>query len=148
MPDPDYMTWARFSQLICESELLNDDTIFLLACCRGGLFSVATTLMAVCYKINYVCGPSWELTPPDLATGFVVFLYSLVLKRAEPHYAAKKATDATDYTFNCYDRQEAESHPSYQIQRIELYKEIGWMDQDGNWVESDPVITENAEWIR
>src|SRR5690606_8094413 len=40
--DKSSMSWARFGQLLCESEVLHDDTIILLACCRGGLFNVAT----------------------------------------------------------------------------------------------------------
>src|SRR5690606_36012103 len=53
------MTWGRFGQLVCESGILNDNTVFLLACCRGGLFKVATDMFAVCNKINFVCGAKW-----------------------------------------------------------------------------------------
>jgi hypothetical protein len=142
--DKSDMTWGRFAQIMCESGVLNDETVFLLACCRGGLFKVATDMFAVCNKINFVCGAKWTLRPADLATGFVVFLYNLSFKSAEPSYAAQKATAATDYTFTCHDRSEIESHPQYENRRWELYKEIGWADDEGVWVEEDVTIKENA----
>jgi hypothetical protein len=138
------MTWARFGQLVCESGILNDNTVFLLACCRGGLFKVSTDLFAVCNKINFVCGAKWTLRPADLATGFVVFLYNICFKKAEPFYASQKATLATDYSFVCHDRAEIESHPQFEHRRIELYKEIGWVDDAGVWIETDETIKENA----
>lgn len=142
--DKSDMTWGRFAQIVCESGVLNDETVFLLACCRGGLFKVATDMFAVCNKIHYVCGAKWTLKPADLATGFVVFLYNLSFRAAEPSYAAQKATAATDYTFACHDRSEIESHPQYENRRWELYKEIGWADNEGVWVEDDATIKENA----
>lgn len=142
--DKSEMTWGRFGQIVCESGILNDDTVFLLACCRGGLFKVATDMFAVCNKINFICGAKWTLRSADLATGFVVFLYNLGYKKAEPSYAAQKATLATDYSFVCHDRSEIESHPQYENRRWDLYKEIGWVDQDGVWVETDETIKENA----
>jgi hypothetical protein len=134
------MTWARFGQLVCESGILIDNTVFLLACCRGGLFKVATDMFAVCNKINFVCGAKWTLSPADLATGFVVFLYHICFKEAEPFYASQKATLATDYSFACHDRAEIESHPQFENRRIVLYKEIGWMDSAGVWIETDETI--------
>jgi hypothetical protein len=138
------MTWAKFGQVVCESGILNDNTVFLLACCRGGLFKVATDMLAVCNSINYVCGATWELIASDIATGFIVFLYNLVLKRAEPAYAAKKASLATDYTFICYDRSEIESHPQFQNRRWNLYYELGWIDKEGNTITTDETILENT----
>jgi hypothetical protein len=138
------MTWGRFGQLVCESGILNDNTVFLLACCRGGLFKVATDMFAVCNKINFVCGAKWTLRPADLATGFVVFLYNICFKKAEPFYASQKATLATDYSFVCHDRAEIESHPQFEHRRFELYKEIGWVDEAGVWIETDETIKENT----
>lgn len=138
------MTWAKLGQNICESGLLTEDTIFLLACCRGGLFKVATDLFAVCYKVNFICGVKWSLEAADLATGFVVFLYNLIYKKAEPAYAALKASQATDYSFVCHDRAEIESHPQYENRRWQLYQEIGWVNNNGDWVEEDETIKENA----
>lgn len=142
--DKSEMTWARFAQIVCESGVLNYNTVFLLACCRGGLFKVATDMFAVCNKINFICGAKWTLRPADLSTGFVVFLYNLCFKSAEPSYAAQKATAATDYTFVCHDRSEIESHPQFENRRWALYREIGWADEQGIWVEDDEKIKENA----
>jgi len=36
------VSWASFGGLICSSDIINHNTIFLLACCRGGFFNVAT----------------------------------------------------------------------------------------------------------
>ncbi len=138
------MTWGRFGQLVCESDILNDNTVFLLACCRGGLFKVATDMFAVCNKINFVCGAKWTLRPTDLATGFVVFLYNICFKKAEPFYAFQKATLATDYSFVCHDRAEIESHQQYEHRQFELYQEMGWIDDAGVWVETDETIKENT----
>ena len=136
--------WSHFSQLMCETAILNDDTIFLLACCKGGLFQVATDILAVCNKINLVCGVRWNVSPWGLTTGFVVFIHNIETKFAEPSYAATKASQATDYTFVCYDRDEIEINSQYQYRRWELFYEIGWTDKDGNWIEKNKTIKKNA----
>ncbi len=136
--------WSRFSQLICETGILKDETILLLGCCKGGLFQVATDILAVCNKINFVCGVKWNVKAWDLTTGFLVFLHNLINKNAEPSYAAQKASLATDYTFSCYDRDEVEMMPQFENRQLRLYKELGWVDSNGNWIESDPQIKENT----
>lgn len=138
------ISWARFSQLMCESGILNEDSILLLACCKGGLFQVATDILSVCNKINFVCGVKWNVEPWDLTTGFVVFLHNVEIKNAEPSYAAQKASLATDYTFTCYDRDEIEIQPHYRQRQMDLFYELGWVDKDGNWIEKDKKIIENA----
>jgi hypothetical protein len=138
------MTWAKFGQIVCESGVLNKNTIFLLACCRGGLFKVATDMLAVCNKINFVCGATWKLRASDITTGFIVFLYSLVLKKAEPTYAAQKASLATDYTFVCYDRSEIEYHSQFHQRQINLFYELGWIDINGRPITTDEGVLENT----
>lgn len=138
------MSWAKFGEIICQSDLLNDNTIFLLACCRGGIFKVAMDMFAVCNSINYVCGAKWKLRSADLATGFVVFLYNLKFKKAEPSYAAQKATLATDYTFTCHDRAEIESSPHYENRQRQLFLELGWINEEGQTIIEDETIKENA----
>jgi hypothetical protein len=138
------VTWAKFGQIMCESLILNDDTIFLLACCKGGLFQVATDILSVCNKINFVCGVKWTVHNWDLTTGFVVFIYNLETKNAQPSYAAEKASLATDYTFACYDRDEVEMNPQYLQRRADLFHEIGWTDANGNWTEPDETVIENV----
>lgn len=142
--DKSEMTWSSFGQIVCESGVLNYNTVFLLACCRGGLFKVATDMFAVCCKINFICGVKWTVKAADLATGFVVFLYNMQHKKAEPLYAAQKATLATDYSFVCHDRAEIESHPQFEHRRWKLYEELGWVDDQGVWIETDETIKENA----
>ncbi len=139
-----FIPWTTFSQQLCENGILNDDTIFLLACCKGGLTKVAIDIMSVCYKINYICGVKWNAFPWDLTTGFVVFIHNIENKNAEPNYAAQKASLATDYTFMCYDRDEVEMNPQYLIRQSELYRDLGWADADSNWIETDPKINENT----
>ncbi|MBK9047956.1 MAG: hypothetical protein IPL74_15125 [Bacteroidetes bacterium] len=139
-----HIQWSKLSQLFCETEILKDDTIFLLACCKGGLFQVATDILAVCNKINFLCGVKWNVAPWDLTTGFIVFIHNLEVQRAEPSYAATKASLATDYTFVCYDRDEIEINPQYEIRRRELFYELGWTNDKGEWIESDKTIKNNA----
>ncbi|MFI5405476.1 MAG: hypothetical protein ACHQ1D_03065 [Nitrososphaerales archaeon] len=136
--------WSKFSQLMCETGILKNDTIFLLACCKGGLFQVASDILAVCNSINFVCGVKWNVSPWDLTTGFVVFIHNIENKLAEPSYAAAKASSSTDYTFVCYDRDEIEINPQYQNRRRDLFYEIGWVDKDGKWIEKSKKIKKNA----
>ncbi|MBK7880983.1 MAG: hypothetical protein WBP33_01280 [Saprospiraceae bacterium] len=138
------ISWSQFAQQLCENGILNDDTIFLLACCKGGLMQVGIDMMSVCNKINYICGVKWNAYPWDLTTGFVVFIHNLENKNAEPNYAAQKASLATDYTFVCYDRDEVEMTSQYRIRQFELYLQLGWIDSDGNWIETDPKVNENT----
>lgn len=138
------MTWARFSQILCERNIMSDDSIILLACCKGGLTKVTTDIFAVCHKINYVCGVKCTAFPWDLTTGFVVFLHHMEVKNADPAYAAQKASLATDYTFVCHDRDEVEMNPSYEARRNALYYELGWLNNEGYWVETDEQIIQNV----
>ncbi len=142
--DKIFIPWTSFSQILCENGILNDDTIFLLACCKGGLTKVAIDIMSVCNKINYICGVKWNAYPWDLTTGFVVFIHNIENKNAEPNYAAQKASLATDYTFMCYDRDEVEMNPLYKTRQNELYRELGWMNEEGIWIETDTEINENT----
>ena len=138
-----FMTWAQFGKAICESSILNEDTIFLLACCRGGLFSVATDLIAVCNKINFVCGVKWKARGLDITTGFLVILYNLIFKKSELSYACQKATLATDYTFDCFDRAEIECHPNFYNRQDQMYEKAGWTD-NGDIIIQDTDVFSNT----
>lgn len=137
------ISWSRFAELMCENAILNDDSFFLLACCKGGFFQVATDMMACCHKINFVCGVKWTVAPWDLTTGFVVFIHSLETKLSEPSYAAKKASLATDYTFVAYDRDEIEMSPQYENRKKVLFEELGWANTDGEIITEDEKILAN-----
>lgn len=138
------MEWGDFSTLLCTEGVLNEDSIILLACCRGGLFKVSSEIMAACGYLNFVCGVKWSVKPWDLTTGFIVFLYNIEKKLAEPIYAASKASLATDYTFVCYDRAELESNPQYERIKLNLYLRNKWIDEEGNWIEDDEDIKTNV----
>ncbi|UPT68599.1 MAG: hypothetical protein M0D57_08250 [Sphingobacteriales bacterium JAD_PAG50586_3] len=136
--------WFTFSELMCENDILNHETIFLIACCKGGLFRVATDIMAICNKINFVCGVDCKVRGWDLTTGFVVFIHHVESNQASPTYAAEKATLATNFPFVCHDRDNIEVLPQYEKRQTELYKQLGWVNDEDEWVEQDPKIKENA----
>jgi hypothetical protein len=139
------ITWIDFSLALCENDTVAKDGILLLACCKGGFYQVAADVFAVCTAIDFVCGVKWSVSPWDLTTGFVVFIHNMETKRTEPSYAAQKASLATDFSFVCYDRDDAEMNPSYQNRRFQVFLDLGWIDQNGYWIEENPIITENAD---
>lgn len=139
------ITWIDFSLALCENDTVAENGILLLACCKGGFYQVAADVFAVCAAIDFVCGVKWSVSPWDLTTGFVVFIHNMETKRTEPSYAAQKASLATDFSFVCYDRDDAEMNPSYQNRRFQVFLDLGWIDKEGCWIEEDPTITENAD---
>lgn len=100
--------WEDLATALCSSECLDSDAILMLACCRGGLQSVANVLFLFCDHIDYICGPRWTLTCADISTGFHVFIYNMESRHEQPSVAVKRASDATGYDFFCYDRVESE----------------------------------------
>jgi len=101
-------SWEDFAAAICAARCLDNEAVLLLACCRGGLKTVAETLFSNCEHIDYICGPRWTLTGPDISTGFHVFIYNMMSRREQPSTAVKRASKATGYDFFCYDRIEHE----------------------------------------
>jgi hypothetical protein len=140
------MEWYMFSSILCSNSILKENGIMLLACCKGGLFTVSAEIMAACNHISYICGVKWTVNSWDLATGFNVFIYSMEKKKSEPEYAAQKASLATDYTFVCYERTEIESNPQFINIKNDLFTRLGWIDYDGNWIEEDETIQQNVTW--
>jgi len=135
--------WSRFAELMCENAILKDDSFFLLACCKGGFFQVATDMMACCNKINFVCGVKWNVASWGLTTGFVVFIHNLETKQSEPSYAAKKASLATDYTFVAYDRDEIEMSHQYERRKQILFEKLVWSNSEGEIIVNDEKILAN-----
>ncbi len=138
------VSWSEFSGIICEKNVLREDSIILLACCKGGLFRVAADIFSACQNINFVCGVKWTVSPWDLTTGFVVFIHNIEIKEAEPSYAAEKASLATDYTFMCYDRDEVEISPAYIERRNSLFLDLNWINYKGEWIAENEQIIQNV----
>ena len=106
-------SWEDIADTICEAECLNEGTIVMLYCCRGGLNTVAYKLFSSCININYILGAKQNMADIDLITGFNVFLYNVECRNIDPVIAAQKATIATEIRFECFDRTEAEANPLY-----------------------------------
>ena len=100
------MSWKRLAMLLCNSKCMNEDSILMLSCCRGGLMEVAYDLFLTCQQICYVLGPRQSLTSADMYICFGIFLYNMEIRGVDPVVACEKIKLATDQRFSCYDRQE------------------------------------------
>lgn len=100
------MSWQKFAMLLCKSKCMNEDSILLLSCCRGGLMEVAYNIFLTCQQICYVLGPRQSLTSADMHICFGIFLYNMEIRSIDPVMACEKIKLATDQRFSCYDRQE------------------------------------------
>lgn len=107
------ISWIEFAAQVCMSECINDSAIFMHSCCRGGLNQVAWKMFFCCEKIQFVCGPRHNLTPPDLIIAFNLFLYNLEVRRIDPVVSASKVLSATDIRLVCFDRIETEVEVGY-----------------------------------
>jgi hypothetical protein len=108
-----HQSWAEIGNIICTAECLNKDSILMLYCCKGGMVNVAYTLFAECPNIRYVLGAKQNMYPIQLTVGFNVFMYHVEHRKTDPVLAARKATDATDIRFECFDRIDAEVNPHW-----------------------------------
>lgn len=100
------MSWQKLAMLLCKSKCMNEDSILMLSCCRGGLMEVAYDIFLTCQQICYVLGPRQSLTSADMHICFGIFLYNLEIRGVDPVVACEKIKLATDQRFSCYDRQE------------------------------------------
>lgn len=100
------MSWQKLAMLLCKSKCMNEDSILMLSCCRGGLMEVAYDIFLTCQQICYVLGPRQSLTSADMHICFGIFLYNMEIRSADPVVACEKIKLATDQRFSCYDRQE------------------------------------------
>lgn len=100
------MSWQKLAMLLCKSKCMNEDSILMLSCCRGGLMEVAYDIFSTCQQICYVLGPRQSLTSADMHICFGIFLYNLEIRGVDPVVACEKIKLATDQRFSCYDRQE------------------------------------------
>lgn len=99
--------WVNFAMALCGTQCLEQESILLLGCCRGGLKRVADMLFLACNQIDYVCGPRWNACDKILAVGFHVFLFN-ILRREQPTTAIERASKATGQDFFHYDRADFE----------------------------------------
>ena len=100
------MSWQKLASLLCKSECMNDESILMLSCCRGGLMEVAYEMFLTCQHICYVLGPRQSLTSADMHICFGIFLYNMEIRGVDPVVACEKIRLATDQRFSCYDREE------------------------------------------
>ena len=100
------MSWKKLAILLCESKCMNEDSILMLSCCRGGLMEIAYDIFLTCQQINYILGPRQSLTSADMHIRFGIFLYNMEIRSVDPVVACEKIKLATDQRFSCYDRQE------------------------------------------
>lgn len=100
------MSWQKLPMLLCKSKCMNEDSILMLSCCRGGLLEVAYDIFLTCQQICYVLGPRQSLTSADMHICFGIFLYNMEIRSADPVVACEKIKLSTDQRFSCYDRQE------------------------------------------
>ena len=100
------MSWKKLALLLCNNKSMNEDSILMLSCCRGGLMEVSYDIFLTCQQICYVLGPRQSLTSADMHICFGIFLYNLEIRGVDPVVACEKIKLATDQRFSCYDRQE------------------------------------------
>ena len=100
------MSWQKLAMLLCNSKCMNEDSILMLSCCRGGLMELAYDIFLTCRQICYVLGPRQSLTSADMHICFGIFMYNLEVRGVDPVVACEKIKLATDQRFSCYDRQE------------------------------------------
>lgn len=100
------MSWQKLAMLLCKSKCMNEDSILMLSCYRGGLMEVAYDIFLTCQQICYVLGPRQSLSSADMHICFGIFLYNMEMRRVDPVVACEKIKLATDQRFSCYDKEE------------------------------------------
>lgn len=113
------MSWGMLAILLCNSKCMNEDSILMLSCCRGGLMEVAYDIFLTCQQICYVLGPRQSLTSADMHICFGIFLYNMEIRGVDPVVACEKIKLATDQRFSCYDREEESmGFMNYDMMRV------------------------------
>lgn len=100
------MSWQKLAMILCQTHTMNEDSILMLSCCRGGIIDIAYKLFLTCSQINYVLGPRQSLTSADMHICFGIFMYNVEKRGIDPVVACEKIKLATDQRFSCYDREE------------------------------------------
>lgn len=132
--------WTQFGEVLYNRNILKEESLILLSCCRGGLNDVAFDLINFCPHINYVIGPRTSLLTEEVLIGFSVFLFNFIFRGIDPIVACEKVKSATDLRFMCYDRVEVLTEPAYLL-REERYEKL-MVDLDGDGVKDEILINE------
>lgn len=107
------MNWSDFGYNLCEKEVMNENCVIMLSCCRGGLHQVAYELFYNCSQISYIVGPRQSLTPAEMLISFSIFLFNIENRNIDPVVACQKIQAGTDIRFVCFDRLETEIETGY-----------------------------------
>ena len=73
------ISWEDVGQDICDSgcfSMMVGGANLLLWCCKGGVKSVACTLMNICAKLNFLAGPIHQELSINLFGLFLLFIYN------------------------------------------------------------------------
>lgn len=106
MAGEEHFQWQNMAELLCQSNVLDENCILMLSCCRGGLNEVAYALFHFCKDIQWVIGPQLNLDSCDLSVAFHVFLYNYLNKNIDPIESTKRVKKATTIRLKCFDRLE------------------------------------------
>src|ERR1051325_7913058 len=82
-------SWEQLARAICQSDCMVPEATLFLGCCRGGMKTVALKIMKMCDKIDYICGPNWNVTGNDLTAAFQAFVQSRVRRNEEHGFEQK-----------------------------------------------------------
>jgi hypothetical protein len=72
----DFIRWADFGVVLCNSSGLKNSTVLMLGCCKGGIKRGALTLFSRCQRFNRICGMQCNLNGPDAALAFQTFVHA------------------------------------------------------------------------
>lgn len=100
--------WDEFATAVCVSDCMLPEATLFLACCRGGMKTVALNLLSVCNKIDYIVGPEWKAKGADISNAFRAYCECCYTRKdgtkEPPCCIEKELTKAAGQTFACYDR--------------------------------------------
>jgi hypothetical protein len=112
--------WDDLSSAICETSCMLPGATLFLGCCRGGMKTVALTMLKGCDQIDYICGPIWNTKGTRLIQAFNSFVECKFAENLEPNAIRERMTSAAGQNFSCYDRQELEAE-------VAMMRQIGQM---------------------
>jgi hypothetical protein len=118
--------WSEFAQVICSTDCMHPEAVLFLACCRGGLKTLALNMLSVCNKIDYIVGPVWKAKGGDITNAFRAFCECCYSKkdgtREAPCKIAQCLSEAGGQAFACYDRIDMEGE-------LEMFRRLRCIDE-------------------